>query len=184
MDLDAAIDTITIIALDHRATTDADRRLAQPVVDAVVEHRLCRLPLPEQKGGWGLGLVEFLQVLERLAGAEASLPWLLWNNAQVCLSGRFFPVATSDALFSDPAALFAISAIPVGEAVATADGYQVTGRWPLVSGCELADWLVLSCRVSDPDGRGAPVSDYVVVHRSDVEIIDTWHTGGMRGTGS
>lgn len=37
----------------------------------VVEHRLCRLPLAEEMGGWGLGLVEFLQVLERLAGDGA-----------------------------------------------------------------------------------------------------------------
>jgi indole-3-acetate monooxygenase len=175
---------IVPIALAHRAETESQRCLAPPVVQAMVERRLCRMTLPASLGGLEAPVVDVLHAFEVLAGAEASLPWLAWNSSQVCLFSRFLPDDTKARLFGDATAMFAISAIPNGRAVAVDGGYRVSGRWPLVSGCELADWLLMSCQVDDPDGSGAPATDYVLLARSDVEILDTWHTGGMRGTGS
>jgi hypothetical protein len=47
---------------------------------------------------------EWLRVLETLAGAEASVSWLIWNNTLPCLWARFL----------DEAGRERISATPVG----------------------------------------------------------------------
>jgi alkylation response protein AidB-like acyl-CoA dehydrogenase len=65
----------------------------------------------------------------------------------------------------------------------------VSGRWSLVSGCELAAWLVLLCVVhEDAKPRltpaGAPESRFMLLPATACEIIDTWTVGGLRGTGS
>jgi indole-3-acetate monooxygenase len=180
---DVAAQIVPLI-VEHRDDTERERRPAAPIVEALIDTRLSRVGLPEEHGGLGASLVETFEVYEVLAGAEASVSWLLWNSAQVCLFSRFLPAETSESLFADRSSLFAISAIPAGRAIADDHGYRVSGRWPLVSGCELADWILLNCSVADPEQLRAPGSDYVVVDRSQVEILDTWYTGGMRGTGS
>jgi len=76
-----------------------------------------------------------------------------------------------------------------GQAHVVDGGYRVSGRWSLVSGCELAAWMVLLC-VVHADGAprlapaGAPESRFVLLPAAACEIIDTWTVGGLRGTGS
>jgi alkylation response protein AidB-like acyl-CoA dehydrogenase len=68
-------------------------------------------------------------------------------------------------------------------------GYRVTGRWSLVSGCELGTWMVLLC-VVHKDGKprltpaGAPETRFMLLPSEECKIIDTWTAGGLRGTGS
>src|SRR5205823_6087969 len=59
----------------------------------------------------------------------------------------------------------------------------------LVSGCELAAWMVLLCAVHE-DGKprltpsGAPEIRFMLLPAAACEIVDTWTVGGLRGTGS
>ena len=76
-----------------------------------------------------------------------------------------------------------------GQAQVVADGYRVNGRWSLVSGCELATWMVLLCVVHEEQKPrlspiGAPETRFVLLPATACEIIDTWTVGGLRGTGS
>jgi len=68
-------------------------------------------------------------------------------------------------------------------------GYRLTGRWPFASGCHQADWLVANGRIMEngeprktPDGAIALFSFILPI--ADCQILDTWYTTGMRGTGS
>ena len=60
-----------------------------------------------------------------------------------------FPRAGTRELFGDARWLFASSTRPSGKAVALRTGFNVSGRWSLVSGCELADWIAVMCVVFD-----------------------------------
>jgi len=177
----------TIVAQRHQ--TETDRRIAAPVVDALLEARLNRLLLPQQYAGWALPAVELLRVLEVLARAEPSVAWVIWNNALPCLFGRALTPSARAELFADPNWMYANSTQPSGTAAIADDGYRISGRWSLVSGCELAEWVMLMCIV-EADGAirftmpELPEMRLVFVNRAEFEIIDTWHVGGMRGTGS
>src|SRR5215468_12700382 len=71
-----------------RHTTEQDRRLAAPIVQAIRESDLCRMLL--DTGAPPLYTPEeWLRVLETLAGAEASVSWLIWNNTLPCFWTRF-----------------------------------------------------------------------------------------------
>jgi len=186
--LDAARE-LAALAREHRDATESERRLAQPVVVALGKARLCRLLLPEDLGGLACTPVEALQVYEELAAGEASLPWIAWNNALVCLHARFMAAPVRREVFADPSGLFAQSTRPGGMAEAHEGGFRLSGRWSLVSGCELADWLFLLSRVEEggrprvgPDG--STELRFLLVRREDCGILDTWHSGGLRGSGS
>jgi alkylation response protein AidB-like acyl-CoA dehydrogenase len=79
---------------------------------------------------------------------------------------------------------------PTGRADIVPGGYQLTGRWQFGSGVTHADWVISGAflyRDGQPEpspGGGPPDSKLFIVPRSDVEVIDTWHTTGLAGSGS
>jgi alkylation response protein AidB-like acyl-CoA dehydrogenase len=78
---------------------------------------------------------------------------------------------------------------PNGRAVPTNGGYRLSGRWPLVSGCHYGDWQAANALVFDGDTprmgpNGAPDFKIMFFPRGDCEVLDTWHSLGLRGTGS
>ena len=92
-------------------------------------------------------------------------------------------------IFGDSSRLFAGSTRPTGQAVPTRGGFRLSGRWSLVSGCELADYLNLLSLVHE-DGAprmlapGQPDLRVLFVPKGHYDILDTWHVGGLRGSGS
>lgn len=186
--LEAARDLLPLITR-HRGDTESARRIAAPVVDALRKARLGRLAIPRELHGLELPTPAALEIYETLAGAEASVGWIVWNNTLPCFWGRFLTPAARAEIFGNPDWLYASSTRPSGKAVVDGDGYRVTGRWSLVSGCELSEWMALRCMVEE-NGQprmlqpGVPEARLIFLRRADVEILDTWHTGGLRGTGS
>ncbi len=84
-----------------------------------------------------------------------------------------------------PDTLIATSlAFPCGKGRKVDGGWEVTGRWPLSSGVDNSDWNMLGFIVRERDD-GPPVDHrFALCHRSQYEIIDTWHAVGLAGTGS
>src|SRR5437879_6318091 len=90
---------------------------------------------------------------------------------------------------SDPLVRAAGGLRPSGNAMVVDGGYRVTGRWPLGSGCQHSGWMIGNCRIFDGDQPrlrpdGTPVMRFMLFPTAQCEILDTWHSIGLRGTGS
>ncbi len=173
----------------EREATESGRRLARPIVDALLSARLCRGAISRELGGLALAPTEALTLYETLARAEASVAWIVWNNALPAFFGRFLAAAARSEIFGDVSWLYACSTRPSGRAAVDAGGYRVTGRWSLVSGCELAEWIMVRSVIEENGAPrmlapNVPEVRMIWLRRGDFEILDTWYTGGLRGTGS
>jgi indole-3-acetate monooxygenase len=172
-----------------RQETEQTRRLAPQVVEGLIDAGLCRLAVPASLGGHEAEPEVVLGILEELARADASVAWIVWINQFVGLASRYSCDAVRTELFSDARRLFASSTRPSGKAVVVERGFRVSGRWSLVSGCELADWIPLMCVViegTEPRmlAAGVPETRMAYLPKGSYRILDTWHAGGLRGTGS
>lgn len=172
-----------------RHDTEGERRIAGPIVDGLRNTRLCRMAITRELHGLELPIADALEVYELLAGAEASVAWIVWNNSLPAMFSRYLDGAARGELFGNPQWLYASSTRPSGRAITEGDGYRVNGRWSLVSGCQLAEWIALMCIVEEPGERfavqdDAPEMRLLFVRRGNYEIVDTWDAGGLRGTGS
>ena len=67
--------------LNARQETEGARRLSPSTVAGLIETGLCRLAVPADLGGYEAEPVLALKVYEELAGAEASVAWIAWNNS-------------------------------------------------------------------------------------------------------
>jgi alkylation response protein AidB-like acyl-CoA dehydrogenase len=74
------------------------------------------------------------------------------------------------------------------KAVVVPGGFRVTGRQPFSTGCRHASWVAAHAQVIENGevrlNNGKPEVRYCLMPVGEVEIIDTWHTRGMRGTGT
>lgn len=177
------------LIMKFRQETEDNRKLAKPIIEKLRANGFARMSLDKKYQGLEVPPVESLKIYEILASAEPSVAWVVWNCALVTLVARFMNPKLRSEVFSDPNFLFAQSTRPMGIAKADADSFQVNGQWSLVSGCELADWFFLTCQLHDEDGiqldeNEMPKTIFVSVPKSECKIIDTWHSGGLKGTGS
>lgn len=184
---DAAKEILDLIT-SSREETEGARKLAPAIVEQLSSLKLFRMGLPKSLGGWEDNPVETLKVYELLASAEASVAWIVWNNHLACTFGRYLDNTSMQEVYNDPSHVYANSARPEGIAETVPGGYMVSGKWTLVSGCELADWFVLRCLVTSENspktlGPGANLKLFFIPKKA-VEVVDTWNVGGLNGTGS
>ncbi len=172
----------------ERDRIEAARRLPEDLARDLARAGFFRIFLPAAYGGLDLAPVAALEVFEELAQSDASVAWCVWNGNTHWTAAQLTPEAART-IHADPAVITANSTRASGQAQVVAGGYRVSGRWSLVSGCELAAWMVLLCVVHE-DARprltpaGAPDIRFMLLPASVCEIIDTWTVGGLRGTGS
>jgi alkylation response protein AidB-like acyl-CoA dehydrogenase len=185
----AAARELAPLIVSLRDKTEASRNLAAPIVERLRDGGLSRLAVAEELAGLELPIDAALDVYETLAYADASVAWIAWNNSLPCFLSRYLAAAARRDVFADPRWLYACSTRPTGRAAVTADGYRLSGRWGIVSGCELAEWILLLCVVEENGAPrmmapGAPELRFAFLKRVDCKVLDTWHVGGLRGTGS
>ena len=174
--------------LAERDRIEADRRLPEELTQELARAGFFRIFLPSGYGGLDLAPQEAMEILEELAGADASVAWCVWN-ANVHWTTARLSRDVAHTVFADPDMILANSTRPSGRADVVAGGYRVSGRWSLVSGGQLSNWFILLCIVHE-DGKprrtpaGTPETRFMLCPASHCQIVDTWTTGGLRGTGS
>lgn len=170
------------------------RRLPEATVADCLDADLFRLVVPQDLGGHGLGLRSLCEVTRVLGRACTSSAWtlsfLVLHNWFVARAG----VALERELFADrPYVLMPCPLAPTGTARVVEGGYLLSGRWQWATGIMHADWVMVNALVeraapSGEDGAASrprpPEARFCVVPAADVDVLDVWHTSGMRGTGS
>ncbi|HET7881419.1 MAG TPA: acyl-CoA dehydrogenase family protein [Acetobacteraceae bacterium] len=169
---------------------EQSRRLPPTLVDAMARAGLFRLWIPRSLGGEETDPMTLLRVVEEIAGADGAAGWCVALIGEYGVFGGYLPSEVAHEIYgSDPNVRTAGQLRPAGEARLVDGGYRVTGRWQFGSGCQHAHWIVGGCRIFDGAGPclkpdGTAISRLLFFPAADCEIIDTWHTIGLRGTGS
>src|SRR4029077_8780231 len=170
------------------ARLESARRLAEDLTRELARAGFFRIYLPAAYGGLDLTPMEAMEIFEELAQGDASAAWCVWNGNTHWTAAQLSSEAART-VYANPDVVTANSTRPSGQAQVVDGGYRVTGRWSLVSGCELGTWMVLLCVIHDgdgprPAGSGAPQARFMLIPSSECEIVDTWPVGGVRGTAS
>jgi indole-3-acetate monooxygenase len=167
----------------HRDYTDEARQLAQPVLEALARLGLFRALVPASTGGEEWAWPTWLQVVEELSTVDGAVGWNagVGSAANAIVSGWVSADVGRTVFCQDPIGLVAGAGAPMGTARPVAGGYRVTGRWQFGSGSPHACWFLAGYAV---EGEAPRLGPMVLVPAKDVELIDTWFVGGMRGTGS
>src|SRR5262249_54344110 len=154
---------------------EAGRRLPEDLARELARAGFFRIYLPAAYGGADLTPPAATEIFEELARADASVAWCVWNGNTYWTTTRG-PKEVAQAVFADPDTILANSTRPSGQATVAEGGYRVTGRWSLVSGCQLSAWFILMCIVHQsgkprPLASGEPESRFMLCPAADCEIV-------------
>ncbi|HLZ69931.1 MAG TPA: acyl-CoA dehydrogenase family protein [Dehalococcoidia bacterium] len=175
----------------RRVEIERGRRVPLPLIEAMKAAGLFRILLPRALGGIDGHPLTAIRVIEEVSRADGAVGWNLMIGMEQAMFAGFVREDVARAIWGlDPDAITAGSGQPRGRAVAVPGGYRVSGQWPFNSGCHHASWLWGNCRLYDDETAprtrpdGTPVFRFVLFPAEQAEIVETWHTGGLRGTGS
>jgi alkylation response protein AidB-like acyl-CoA dehydrogenase len=169
---------------------EQSRRLPPALVDAIAQAGLFHLWIPRALGGEETDPMTFVRVVEEISKVDGATGWCVALCGGNNVFGGYLPADAARGIYgNDPNVRTAGVFRPSGEATVVDGGYRVTGQWPLASGCQDSNWIVGGCRILDGDQPrltpdGAPVTRILFFPAAACEIIDTWHSIGLRGTGS
>jgi indole-3-acetate monooxygenase len=187
--LDKAREMAPVIA----ARSEEIERLRRLPADLVAELRAAgffRMGRSRAKGGPQMTLPQHLAVIEVLAHADPSVGWCVKIGTDSGLLAEFLPPAASARLLPHPDMITAGQFTTAhGTLERFEGGFVLSGRFPFGSGVTHAD-VVMSGGAVIEDGAavigpaGFPEGRLAFCRADELTVEDTWHTHGLRGSGS
>jgi indole-3-acetate monooxygenase len=185
-----AVESIRPILAEQKSRAESARRLPQEAYDAMVDANLFAMLAPKAYGGLEVPPVEAMRVWEAVARIDSAAAWNLVMNGTVTGFLAWLPEEGAKEILADGPTTVAGALFPPQPATRVDGGWRVTGHVPYASGCANARWWALPAVEMDGDkpkvdpqtGQAAPFG--VFFRHEEGQILDTWHTVGMRGTGS
>ncbi len=188
--IDAAISLLPEIR-DMADEIDEARRLPDRLVDKLADAGFFRMMVGRELGGLEADPLTAVRVVEALSSASPSVGWVVMIIACTNFwTARVLPDEAVKEVFTPGSPVnVAGTLVPYGRAVKADGGWRVSGQWPFGSGCHLAHWMASGSWLYDgqepiTEDDGAPAWRVFHTQITDCRILDTWHTTGLRGTGS
>lgn len=166
------------------------RRLPPDVVESLRATGVFRMGFARDWGGPELSSVEQTEVIEALSYGDPAAGWCAMIGSDTGLYASFLNRDAAERMFPSLDMVTAGLLFPSGRADVVPGGFRLTGRWQFGSGVTHADWVISGAfRYRDGAPEPGPPgiahgSILLMVPASDVEVIDTWHTTGLAGSGS
>lgn len=164
---------------DNAARANTERRVPQENIDALQKAGFFLALQPARWGGYELDPQDFFRMQMLIAQSCMSSAW-----ASGIVAVHAFQIALMDEraqrdVWGDSVhTRVSSSYAPMGKVEPVEGGFRFSGRWGWSSGCDHCTWALLGGIL--PDGTYRTF----LVPNTDYRIEDTWHSMGLRGTGS
>jgi 3-hydroxy-9,10-secoandrosta-1,3,5(10)-triene-9,17-dione monooxygenase len=163
----------------NQAAGDRDRRLTDETMAALRDAGMFRVFVPESLGGLELGLRTSVEALAALAHGDPSASWVVMILGAADLVVAQLPEQAQQEIYADgPDTHVCVVLTPRATARRVDGGWRLTGEWAPASGCLHSSWGVFGFPIAEGDPGVAAIP------LRELRIKDTWHTVGMRATGS
>jgi alkylation response protein AidB-like acyl-CoA dehydrogenase len=183
------LDEVAAEAGARAAEIEHERHLPPDLVDRLVATGVFKLWVPKAYGGAEAHVHDLLDAIETVAFHDGSTAWCVMIAGTTGLNAGFLPPEHARSIYGRPDAVTGGYGMPGGTATAVDGGVRVSGRWSWGSGTDHCTAIGGGVRVVDADGAPATLTDgtrapFVFFDLEDVELLDTWHVAGLKGTAS
>ncbi len=183
-ELSQETERLASLARAQSAENEQARALSAELVAGLRAAGLMRAGAPAQLGALQAPPAVTLACAERLARGDASAGWCVSIACTSSLLAGWMPEAGAAEVLGGGDDVAAGVWAPRGRATPVDGGLRVSGRWAFCSGISHSNWLFAGCVLEDGGDDAAPVLRVVAMPTAELEILDTWHTGGLRATAS
>jgi len=189
MSLQSDVAALLPVIAARAAETEQARRLPADLAAQMAAAGLFHMMVPRDVGGLECDAWTALQVMEQVGAADAAAGWCTMIGSTSAYKAGFIEKSVAREVYGARTGVFGGVFAPMGRAVEEGDGYRVNGRWAWASGSANCTWLAGGAVIM-ADGKplmldnGSPDSRMVIFPAAEAELLDTWHSSGLCGTGS
>jgi two-component flavin-dependent monooxygenase len=183
------------LARSQAVETEHARKLSLGLADSLTTAGFTRHFVPKAWGGDAGSFAEAAEAVAELGEACAATAWCAaLYAAHARLAAHLPEQGRRDLWERTPDVRIAASVVPPagiaeearhpqvdGRAKDALNGWWLQGTWHHASGVDHAHWILLASWTGSATGRTVRL---FAVPREACEVSDTWHTLGLRGTGS
>ncbi len=164
---------------------NAERRIPEEITNRMADEGFFRLLIPRSLGGAELAHPDFRKIVRIFAEADASAGWCVNQNNVFSTNSARVPEETAHEIWTVQRNVVTNGPpVPASRADVVDGGYRISGRWNFSSGIPHATWVAALTPVYQP-GRSEPSEmRTMLLPKSEVNLLDVWNVGGLRGTGS
>ena len=174
------------------ATSENERTLTRPVVDALWESGLMQWMNPAVAGGSEPDFAELIDTWVELARQDGSVGWIgIANFPSAAFAAAYLPDQGYQEIFTDNNNRITMGGqfFPNGTGDKVDGGYRVSGAWQFGSGTGHSEYVVggfmpLYDGEMKIDDNGMPEMLVAIFPRAEIHFTDGWHVQGLKGTGS
>lgn len=167
-------------------SADQNRVQTDETIEALESIGAMKISAMKRYGGFEGGASMLMEVARTISYYDPAAAWCtVISNGSVMLANRFNDSLLDEVFADGPVRMASIFASPQGTATREGNGWRIQGKWPFSSNISHSEWaigiLFLHDENTDPND---PQIGFAMMKRGEYEVEDTWHTIGMRGTGS
>jgi alkylation response protein AidB-like acyl-CoA dehydrogenase len=182
------VDDISGVLEKFRDANEQNRDVDAAVVAELIRTGISRMCVSTAFGGSQVPIPTAMRVIEAIARIDPSVAWQVGVQAAVGRLSDFLPEASAATVFRDQDGIVGGGVTPSGRAERVKGGYLVNGEWAFGSGASAASWMLCTSMVTSGNEpvleSGRPLMCAALVPAASITFRDTWHTLGLRGSGS
>ena len=168
--------------------TEELRRLPDETMRDLFDTGLLRILQPKRYGGYGMGWAAHADAARVLARACSSTAWIVSVvGAHAAIAGRLNKQCQDEIWGKSQDQLVATASARANGTLRKVDGgYRLSGHWRFASGVDHSEWTMVTAPIEE-DGMVSTEPHFfhrALMPTKDIEIVDSWHVAGMKGTGS
>jgi alkylation response protein AidB-like acyl-CoA dehydrogenase len=166
------------------------RHMPRDLVDELAATGVFRMTVPAAYGGGEAAATEVLDAIEAVAYHDGATGWCVMIANTTALSAAFLPAGHAQSIYGPADAITGGFAMPGGTGTLTdGGGLVVHGQWAWGSGTSHCTAIGGGVRVVDAAGEpselpGGSRAVFAFFDPADVQLLDTWHVSGLKGTAS
>jgi 3-hydroxy-9,10-secoandrosta-1,3,5(10)-triene-9,17-dione monooxygenase len=163
--------------------SERNRTIAPESAQEFLDAGLARVLMPKRYGGFEFGIQAWVDICVEIGKADAAHAWcasLMMHHPHYV--AQFPDAAQADVWGKGPDVAIALTFTPTSKVESVEGGYRVSCSIPYLSGINHSSRVAIGGMV--PTDRGEPDWTLFLVPDHQFSVQDTWHTSGMRATGS
>ncbi|RKE68418.1 acyl-CoA dehydrogenase family protein [Pseudorhodoplanes sinuspersici] len=169
---------------EHAAKGEDERRVVQPVIDAMTRAGLFKIATPRRYGGLESSMKSMLDLSAIVGEADGGTSWIVTLSNVCAWLTSLFPVSAQDEVFGkNPDAKVSGVLTPSATSRRVDGGFIVNGKWFYNSGSWHADWAVLGLPVVNEAGEAVD-QGLALFSCKELKLEETWFVAGMSSSGS
>ena len=170
---------------ERAARTEAAGHLLPETIQEFTAAGFWRIVQPKRFGGFEQGIDVLEEVVVEVGRGCGSSAWCLAIlGGHTWWSALFNEAGQREIFGEDGHVIMATNLSGNGRARPVDGGYELSGRFVYLSGCDVSNWLCVGAMVEEPSSGPEPRWIYAAIRPGNATIVDDWRVLGLRGTGS